>query len=92
MSFQAVDEVVGIVTPDVFYTKVIDCKCELYGLSGVFPESRCMWDLVVTGQAESLFEELVGQDASLWEAIDCFATLDIDISIFRMLVEVILVD
>ena len=51
-----------------------------------------MWHFVVTMWPEAGFEEFVGQDSSLWEAIDSFTYFNINIAIEGMGIEIILVN
>ena len=64
-----------------FYPKIVNDEAENYTTPDVRPEARCVLTLVVTSFGHSLFEELVGDDAGLREAIHAFSNFDIDPSI-----------
>ncbi len=60
---------------------VIHVKAENYAAPDMTPEARSVLALVITPFGQSLFEELVGNDAGLGEAIHAFTNLDIDPSV-----------
>ena len=64
-----------------FYPKIVDNEAENYATPDVSPEARSVLALVVTLFGQSLFEELVGDDAGLWEAVHAFANFDVHLSV-----------
>ena len=52
----------------------------------VFPQAMDKFALVVTVFAEAFFEELLGQEASLWEALHVFPDFDVDVTILGVFV------
>jgi hypothetical protein len=82
MLFQGRGQVVHVVHVDYFYHKVINNKAENDTAPDVTPEAWSVLALVVTLFGQSLFEELVGDDAGLGEAVHAFANFDIDPSFY----------
>jgi len=80
MLFQGRGQVVHVVHVGDFYPKIIDDEAENYATPDVSPEARSVLALVVTLFGQSLFEELVGDNAGLGEAIHAFANFNIDSS------------
>jgi len=64
-----------------FYPEIVDDEAENYIMPDVTPEAPCVLALVVTPFGQSLFEELVGDDAGLGEAVHAFSNFDIDPSV-----------
>jgi len=73
--------VVHVIHVGDFYPKIVDDEAENCTTPDVTPEARCVLALVVTSFEHSLFEELVGNDAGLGEAVHAFLNFDIDPSI-----------
>ena len=63
------------------YPKIVNNEAENYPMPDVTPEARSVLALVVTPFGQSLFEELVGNDAGLGEAVHAFSNFDIDPSV-----------
>ena len=81
----------------MFFTNLLDAEIvdgegELYRPRGVFPEAWCVGYFIISFWAEALSEELVCEDSSLWESVDCFADFEVDKSILCMSQKLILVD
>jgi hypothetical protein len=64
-----------------FYPKIVDDEAENYTMPDVTPEARSLLALVVTLFEQSLFEEWIGNDAGLGEAVHAFSTFDIETSV-----------
>ena len=76
-----VTEVKGVDFSYVFNDKVIINEGEYKSLPLVNPESRCCGILLVAVFVEACGKEIVGELASLGEAIDTFANFEIDPSV-----------
>jgi len=57
------EEVVGVLSSDVFDAEVIDDEDKLHGAPGMAPETRSRGSLVVPRRIESFAEEVVGEFA-----------------------------
>jgi hypothetical protein len=64
-----------------FYPRIVNDKAENYAAPDMTPEARSVLALVINPFGQSLFEELVGDDAGLGEAIHAIANFDIDPSV-----------
>jgi hypothetical protein len=82
MLFQGRSQVLHLVHVGYFYPKVVNNEAENDTASEVTPEARSVLALVVTLFGQSLFKELVYDDAGLGEALHAFANFDIDPSFF----------
>ena len=69
MLFDGVDEVGGVFFAYVFHSEIVDNEEERDGSPIVRPQTRCVLALVVSLTVEALFEELLGEDARLGQAI-----------------------
>jgi len=65
-----------------FYPKIVDDEAENNTSPDVTPEARSVLALVVALFGQSLFEELVGNDAGLGEAIHSFSNFNVYPSFF----------
>ena len=65
-----------------FYPKTVDDEAENNTLPDVMPVARSVLALVISLFGQSLFAELVGDDAGLREAVHAFSNFDIDPSLF----------
>jgi len=63
-------------------TKIVDDEAENNTSSDVTPEARGVLALVVALCGQSLFEELVGDDAGLGEAVHSFSNFNVHPSFF----------
>ena len=63
------EEMVNVIVVDVFYAEVINNKAEPDWAPCVCPETGHESALAVSGALEAFFEELLDNDASLWQAI-----------------------
>jgi hypothetical protein len=61
-----------------FYPEIVDDEAENDTLPDVTPEARSVLALVVALFGQSLFEELVGNDAGLGEAVHSFSNFNVD--------------
>ncbi len=66
--------------PDILNTKVVDCKNELDGVACVCPEAGSVWLFVISVAGKAFFEEFIGKDASLREAIHAFPNFHVDVT------------
>ena len=73
-------------------SKVIHNKDKNDGSPFVTPEARCSGALVVAMGGESFGEEVIGQFASLFEAIDAFCDLEVNPVIEGILGEIVLIN
>ena len=65
-----------------FYPKIVNDEAENNSSPDVTPEAGSVLALVISLFGQSLFEELVGNDAGLREAVHAFSNFDIDPSLF----------
>jgi hypothetical protein len=65
-----------------FYSEIVDDEAENYASPDVTPEAWSVLALVVALFGQSLFEELVCNDAGLGEAVHAFSNFDIYPSFF----------
>jgi hypothetical protein len=87
-----IDEMIGVVATGVLYPEIVHDEGE-HGLSSlVLPQSGSVAALEVSMGLETLFKELVGQDASLGKAIHAFGNLDVDVVVVDQLHEVVFVN
>ena len=56
---------------NIFYSKVIDYKCECDGLPFMSPQSQCVAALVIAMGRKPFLEEFVCKYSSLWETPNC---------------------
>ena len=66
------EKVFGVASVNILDAKVVHNKDKYDGPPFVTPEARCSGTLVVAVGRESFGEEVIGQFASLLEAIDAF--------------------
>ena len=69
VQFEDIEEMVNVILGDVFYAKIVNHKAETDWVSCVCPETRCEFALAVSSDLEAYFEEFLGNDASLGQAI-----------------------
>jgi hypothetical protein len=69
---------VHVVHVGYFYPEIVDDEAENNTSPDVTPEARSVLALVVTLFGQSLFEELVGNDAGLGEAVYAFSNFIVD--------------
>ncbi len=81
MLFQGRCKVVHVIHVGDFYPKIINDEAENYAAPDMTPEVRSVLALVITPFGQSLFKELVGDDAGLEEAIHAFTNFNIDPSV-----------
>ncbi len=74
-------KVLEVFFANVLDAEVINCMVEPDRASLVLPKSRGVWLFVVSVFGEVLFEELVGKNAILCEAVHSFPTFHGDISL-----------
>ena len=65
-----------------FYPKIVNDEAENNTSPDVAPEARSVLALVISLFGQSFFEELVGDDSGLREAVHSFSNFDIDPSFF----------
>jgi hypothetical protein len=78
MLFQGRCKVVHVIHVGDFYPKIVNNKAENYAAPDMTPEAWRVLALVITPFGQSLFEELVGNDAGLGEAIHALTNFDVD--------------
>jgi hypothetical protein len=81
VAFKCVDEMIGVCFANIFHTEVIDTEGKADGSPIMCPETGVDFALVVTIGLEALFEELLRNDAGLWESMHTFLNALKDISI-----------
>jgi hypothetical protein len=69
---EGLDEMIGMLFANVLDSKVVDDEAENDGTCRVFPETWGSWCWIVAILDEMLGEALVGDDASLFEAVHAF--------------------
>ncbi len=80
--FECVLEMLCMFFANVFDAKIIDNQCELYGSCVVLPKSRYQFALPVSMFVEVFFEEFIGQESCLREAVHAALGSDVDASVF----------
>ena len=80
--FECILEMLCTVFVNVFDAKIINNQCELYGSCVVLPKSRYQFALLVSVFVEVFFEEFVGQESCLREAVHAALGSDVNASIF----------
>jgi hypothetical protein len=80
--FECILEMLCMFFASVFDAKIINNQCKLYGSCAVLPKSRYQFALPVSVFVEAFFEEFVGQESCLREAIHAALGSDVDASIF----------
>ncbi len=70
-----------IVIADILYPKVVNAQVEPDGLGEVLPQAGSvrLFELVMASKAHT--EELVGEDAGLWESVHAAAYFHLGITI-----------
>ena len=81
MLFQGRCKVVHVIPVGDFYSEIVNNKADNYAAPDMTPEARSVLALVITPFGQLLFEELVGDDAGLGEAIHALTNFDIDPSV-----------
>ena len=93
MFLERVFEMLGVFLANVFHPKVVHNQCELYRPCVVLPKARYQFALSVAMFVQTFFEEFVGQQSCLWEAVHPLIGSDVDAAIFGgFLSEFVLVD
>ena len=69
--FQALHEVFHMLLTNLFYSKVIDYKCECDGLPFMSPQSWSVAALVIAMGGKPFPEEFVWKYSRLWETPSC---------------------
>ena len=64
--------------PNVFHAEIIHNQCEGNGTCCVFPEAGDEFGLEITRFVQTLFEEFVGDESSMRQAVHAFVGLKID--------------
>jgi hypothetical protein len=80
--FECIHEMLCMFFTDVFDAKIINNQCELYGSCVVLPKSRYQFAFPVSVLVKAFFEEFVGQESCLREAVHAALGSDVDASIF----------
>ena len=68
---------------NVFHSKIIYYQCELYGTPLVRPQTWCHLAFGITVLLQYFFEQLLGNQAFIWEAIHSTVAFNIYISFLR---------
>jgi hypothetical protein len=74
-------KVLQVFITNVFDAKVVHAQVEPDELWDMFPEARHVGLFEVPMACKTEFEELVGKDAGLWEAVHTFSDFHVDITI-----------
>jgi hypothetical protein len=74
-------EVLEVIITNVFDAEVVHAQVEPDGLRNMFPDARCVGLVEVSMACQTEFEEFVGKDAGLWEAVHILPDFHIDITI-----------
>ncbi len=80
--FECIFEMLCMFFANVFDAEIINNQCELYGSCAVLPKSRYQFALPVSMFVEAFFEEFVGQESCLREAVHAALGSDVDASVF----------
>ena len=80
----------GVVCIGVFDSKVVDDKAKLEVTSVVFPKSRSVAARFVSVGFKVFLQGFVCDEPCLWESIHSFAHFEIDIAIYDVLFQVVL--
>ena len=80
MVLDGVDEVVGVIFVEVFYTEVVDAESEGGLASFVFPESWCELHWFVSVWAEFCDELFECYDSGFFKAVHAATDFEIDVS------------
>ncbi len=86
--FNHCNQMVHVLLTLVFHTKIIDNEGGGDGMHNVFPETQGILAFIITMGGETLANELVGKDASLWQSLDGFSHLEVDVASNDLLLEV----
>ena len=89
---EGLEEVFGMVVANVLDSKVIHDEHKNDGSPFVVPEARHSGALVVAVGGKSFGEEVIGQFASLFEAIDAFCDLEVNPVVEGILGEIVLIN
>ena len=73
----------------VFDSEIIDNACEAYGLTFMFPKSRCDRDRCISMWLQELDKPIISNAPRLWEAIHAVSHLDICTSFTDEAVDVV---
>ncbi len=80
--FECILEMLCMFFANVFDAEIINNQCELYVSCVVLPKSRYQFALPVSVFVEAFFEEFVGQESCLREAVYAALGSDVDASVF----------
>ena len=69
--------------------EVIDNKCEGRWAGTMFPQAWSVFDFVISVGFQALSEELICEDAGLWEAIHASPNLHVEISLKYLRMEIV---
>ena len=86
------EQVFGVAAVNILDAKVVHNKDKDDGPPLVTPQARGSGTLVIAMGRESFGEEVIGQFASLLEAIDAFRDLEVDPVVEGILREIVLTD
>jgi hypothetical protein len=80
--FECILDMLCMFFANVFDAEIINNQCELYGSCVVLPKSGYQFAFLVFVFVEVFFEEFVGQESCLKEAVHAALGSDVDASIF----------
>ena len=83
---------VGVFLSDVLDPKVVNDKEENNGLGGVLPERRSSGNRRESKVGKVIFEPVIGDAASLFEAKHAFSDIEVDPAVRTECAEVVLID
>ena len=75
---------------DIFDAEVIDHEGEADGAGDVLPQARRVGYFVVSMWPKAFLQELVGEDACLWQSIDGLSYLHIYLPILGVCFQIVL--
>lgn len=75
---------------NIFYGKIIDNECEYGRPRDVFPETRGVSALVVAVFAQTFSKKIIGETASLGEAVHAFVDANVDSAVMYNVFEFVL--
>jgi hypothetical protein len=70
-----------VLLPDILHPEIVDDKGEADGTGVVLPETWCRLALAVAMLGESFFEQQLGDDTSLWEAVHPLLYFTVDVAV-----------
>ena len=75
---QCLFEVHRMFLADILDTEIVNDQSELYWSPLVFPEARNQFALMVTVLVEAFFQQFVGEETGLWQAVHALVGLNVD--------------